>query len=463
MGLELNTGSTQQTQQNQANMEMLEKMASLQQGLNVGDDQIKAAVAELAPILSAMNVTITPAGESGDLKAGKITITLEVPDLDGAETYSKTIDLEALLLLLQLENDEHQLQVAKTRIEALKGSIEADHLSSLNSIENSITEAKEAEEAAKKQKRRGIIGAIVGLVLMVGITIVTGGGAAALIIGLAVTAAVAVINKTGLTDKLADFLSNVLQKMHVPKDVADKIAHALVAVVELVVAIYVTVKCPGKLKNSKLGKKLHLDGSSKSGSKLEKLPGESKVESGKAPEAPETQKTQKTQKSEEFERSEKTDDLERPEKDEEIEKKEKTDETEEAEKTEESEEAEKTEEAEESEGTEEESRPSEQDANVQSERDSRAEKYMAGVMIGETGLNTVSKIQTAIATNDADLAAAAVKELQAYLKEHEARLDEENEFVQMILEMMSQHMAALADVLEAQSQCNIKITQHIGG
>jgi len=466
MSAEINTGATQAQQLD---------LNALARGLGADGAGIKATMQELAPILSAsLNLSVTRANGTGSAQRNA-SVALDLPVLDDAEPVALTVDLEALIAYLQIENDEQQLEVSKTRIEALKGGIEADHLSTQESIDKSIKEAQEAEEAAKKQKRLGIIGALIGLVATVVIGIVTGGVAVAAI-SVAVMAVMVVLEKSGANEAMAKGLSEFLQKCGVPKDTADKIGKLVVGVTELVAALVIMIKSPAMVKGikarlaerravkaaakvavagagaavgasvaktaattaAKTAAKTAGKGAGKgagAGGKSVAKEGDELV--GEKPPVKEGEaKVEKKASAEKGDDAVEMDDLDVDGK--------------------------KVEAPEGPAGD------SELDLELQKiEKEAQLQKKgqiaQSAVMGATSVAGMAAGIYTGVQNEQAEEAAAAVKEAQAFLREFQTRLEDEEDTLLAILQMMNENMASLADILESQSNADAEIASHIGG
>lgn len=122
-------------------------------------------------------------------------------------------DLEKLVALLQLDNDEHQSQLAQERLKSLQGVMDKQHLERLEKLAESIAAARKAEQAAAANRVLGWIGAALAILTAVVVTVVTGGAAAAFAwAGAAIAVTQLVLNETGASEKIIDAMADSIAK-----------------------------------------------------------------------------------------------------------------------------------------------------------------------------------------------------------------------------------------------------------
>lgn len=187
------------------------------QKLSGGDaEKVKEIYKQVVEILSGENVRVARGGTTGvdgnpETKTGGTT---GVPVLDNPDdAKAREADLAKLIAFLQLDNEERQTEMARSRIETQKASLDVEHKGRMKEIDDSIKKMKDAEKAAKVSRIFGWIGAVLSVVAAVALTLVTGGVAAGFAIAGAVIAVSSlVLNETGAMDKITEAIVDKLME-----------------------------------------------------------------------------------------------------------------------------------------------------------------------------------------------------------------------------------------------------------
>ena len=182
------------------------------EGLGLTEDA-KETVADVAKLLSNYNINII--GNMTDpSQIGQPNGATGIPALDNPEDLQQIQEnLEKLLAYLQLDNEERQAQMAKERIEVQKDSLESEHKTRMDKINESLKKMEDAAKSRLATRIFGYIGAALAVLAAVVTTIVTGGAAAAFAIAGAVVAVTAlVMSETGATDKLIEAIADSMEK-----------------------------------------------------------------------------------------------------------------------------------------------------------------------------------------------------------------------------------------------------------
>ena len=189
------------------------------QKLSGGDaEKVKEIYKQVVEILSGENVRVARGGTAGvdgntETKTGGTT---GVPVLDNPDdAKAKEADLAKLIAFLQLDNEERQTEMARSRIETQKATLDVEHKGRMKEINDSIKKMKDAEKAALASRIFGWIGAVLAVAAAVVLTVVTGGAAAGFAIAGAVIAVSSlVLNETGAMDKITEKLAEHLQEKY---------------------------------------------------------------------------------------------------------------------------------------------------------------------------------------------------------------------------------------------------------
>ena len=177
-----------------------------------------------------------------------IGATFDLPELDEADMEKAlAADLEVLVAYLTMDQDESQIQSARTRIDSLKGRLKSNHDATMKKLEKAIKEMKKNEDAALASKIFGWLGVAIALVAAIVVTVATagaGGAAAAVAIGcawgsFAVAATSSILSETGVDKKAMDAISASIQKDHPDweKSTCDALASAVWGGIFLVAGI----------------------------------------------------------------------------------------------------------------------------------------------------------------------------------------------------------------------------------
>ncbi|MBQ4199791.1 MAG: type III secretion system translocon subunit SctE [Kiritimatiellae bacterium] len=176
-------------------------------------DKTQAIVRDVASLIQE-TITVTTSTPSQTRETTGASAKTGVPVLDDPEDL-KAIqqDLERLVAFLQLDNDQRQSELARSRIDSLQSRIDKQHSDRLGKIDESIKAAKKAEEAAKASRILGWLGALFAVIAAVVVTVVTGGAAAAFAItGAALAVTQLVLSETGAADKIVDAMAKSMEK-----------------------------------------------------------------------------------------------------------------------------------------------------------------------------------------------------------------------------------------------------------
>ena len=190
----------------------IDSTSTYAEGLGLTEDA-KETVADVAKLLSNYNINII--GNMTDpSQIGQPNGATGIPALDNPEDLQQIQEnLEKLLAYLQLDNEERQAQMAKERIEVQKDSLESEHKTRMDKINESLKKMEDAAKSRLATRIFGYIGAALAVLAAVVTTIVTGGAAAAFAIAGAVVAVTAlVMSETGATDKLIEAIADSMEK-----------------------------------------------------------------------------------------------------------------------------------------------------------------------------------------------------------------------------------------------------------
>lgn len=204
--------------------------------------QVQQAVAEIAPLFgSNPSVSVQETKRVDDLQAKRdLSDIPELDDADAALLDGVTADLEALIALLQAEQDEKSIQATKARIESLKGQMTAHHEQTMQKVSESIDEIKKQEKASLANKILGWLGAVFAVVVAVALVCTVGGAAAAFAaVGAAIALATMTLTETGVMDKLAKAISQSLKEQHPDwsKAACDAWAQGILAGVQIALSV----------------------------------------------------------------------------------------------------------------------------------------------------------------------------------------------------------------------------------
>lgn len=204
--------------------------------------QAQQAVAEVAPLFgSNPSVSVHETKRVDDVQ-GKRELS-DIPELDDADAAlldGVAADLEALIALLQAEQDEKSIQATKARIESLKGQMTAHHEQTMQKVSESIDEIKKQEKASLANKILGWLGAVFAVVVAVALVCTVGGAAAAFAaVGAAIALATMTLTETGVMDKLAKAISQSLKEQHPDwsKAACDAWAQGILAGIQIALSV----------------------------------------------------------------------------------------------------------------------------------------------------------------------------------------------------------------------------------
>lgn len=204
--------------------------------------QAQQAVAEVAPLFgSNPSVSVHETKRVDDVQRKReLSDIPELDDADAALLDGVAADLEALIALLQAEQDEKSIQATKARIESLKGQMTAHHEQTMQKVSESIDEIKKQEKASLANKILGWLGAVFAVVVAVALVCTVGGAAAAFAaVGAAIALATMTLTETGVMDKLAKAISQSLKEQHPDwsKAACDAWAQGILAGVQIALSV----------------------------------------------------------------------------------------------------------------------------------------------------------------------------------------------------------------------------------
>lgn len=187
-------------------------ISAFAKGLGLNEKSVQL-LKDVSAILSSRSVNVVNQTPSPN-ETGKPTGATGVPALDNpGDLKSLQEDLEKLIAFLQLDNEERQAEMAKSRIESQKDSMAAEHKERMDKIDESIKKMEDAAKSRLANRIFGWIGAIVAVAAAVVACVVTGGAAAAFAVaGAAVAVGALIASETGLTDKITEAIADSLQK-----------------------------------------------------------------------------------------------------------------------------------------------------------------------------------------------------------------------------------------------------------
>ena len=214
MANDINTSMSPTTR---TSADIIRDIDSKMQALSGGNaEKAKEIYKQVAEILSGESVRVARGGTTGvdgnaDTKTSGAT---NVPVLDNPDdAKAKEADLAKLIAFLQLDNEERQTEMAKSRIEMQKATLDTEHKGRMKEIDESIKKMKDAEKSALVNRIFGWIGAVLAIAAAAVLTVVTGGLAAGFAIaGAAIAVTSLVLNETGAMDKIIEKLAEHLQE-----------------------------------------------------------------------------------------------------------------------------------------------------------------------------------------------------------------------------------------------------------
>jgi len=200
-------------------------MAAKAMGLSAKSSEV---VKDLAAIFSSRSVNVT-ADVDGTNRTGTAPGATGVPALDNpADVKQLEANLEKLLAYLQLDNEERQAEMAKSRIETQKDTLSAEHKQRKEKINDSLKKMDEAAKSRLINRIFGWIGAIVAVAAAIVTTVITGGAAAGFAIaGAALAVTSLIMSETGAMDKITEALAKKLESAGMSK-AASQIVAALI-------------------------------------------------------------------------------------------------------------------------------------------------------------------------------------------------------------------------------------------
>ena len=203
--------------------------------------QVQQTIAEVAPLFgSAPNVSVQETRRADGQSARAVFSVPELDDADAELLSGIAADLEALIALLQAEQDEKAVQATKTRIESLKGQLAAHHEQTMKKVNESIEQIEKQEKSALANKILGWLGAIFAVVVAVAMVCTVGGAAAGFaVVGAAIGLATMTMQETGAMDKIAKAISAGLKSLHPDwsKAACDAWAQGNMAGIQIVLSI----------------------------------------------------------------------------------------------------------------------------------------------------------------------------------------------------------------------------------
>ncbi len=204
----INNVSTASTAPNQI-FEQFEKLAG-------ESTMAKDVIGKAMEVLAGANVKVTRSDATGadGVAEKKTTGATSTPALDNpADVKQVEANLEKLVMYLQLDNDKRQAEMAKSRIDMQKATLEKEHKGRMKEINKSLNEMAKAQRASLASRIFGWLGAIVAAVAAVVTTFVTGGMAGAFAIAGAVMAITNLaLNESGAMKKITNKMAESMEK-----------------------------------------------------------------------------------------------------------------------------------------------------------------------------------------------------------------------------------------------------------
>ncbi len=204
--------------------------------------QVQQAVAEIAPLFGSGQSVSVQETRRVDVASAKRELS-DIPELDDADASALagvSADLEALIALLQAEQDEKMVEATKARIDSMKGQLKAHHEQTMNKVNESIDEIKKQEKSALANKILGWLGAVFAVVVAVALVCTVGGAAAAFaVVGAAIGLASMTLSETGVTDKIVKAIAESIKSDHPDwsKAACDAWAQGIMAGVQIALSI----------------------------------------------------------------------------------------------------------------------------------------------------------------------------------------------------------------------------------
>ena len=181
------------------------------------DGKVKDKATTAASVLATMiqeAVTVTTMTRTQGQQATGASARKDVPRLGDAEDPKVILqDLEKVIAFLQMDNDQHQAELAQKRIAGQQDSMDKLHTDRLHKIDDSIKAALKAEKAAKANRVLGILGAVLAVVTAIVVTAVTGGLAAGLAwAGAAIAVTQVALDLTNTDEKIINAMGKSMEK-----------------------------------------------------------------------------------------------------------------------------------------------------------------------------------------------------------------------------------------------------------
>ena len=181
------------------------------------DGKVKDKATTAASVLATMiqeAVTVTTMTRTQGQQTTGVNARKDVPRLGASEDPKALLqDLEKVIAFLQMDNDQHQAELARKRIEGQQGAMDTVHADRLKKIDDSIKAALKAEKAAKANRVLGILGAVLAVVTAIVVTAVTGGLAAGLAwAGAAIAVTQVALDLTHTDEKIINAMGKSMEK-----------------------------------------------------------------------------------------------------------------------------------------------------------------------------------------------------------------------------------------------------------
>ena len=206
-------------------------------GLTEDAQVLAKEVAGLLGSQASVRVTNT-AAPAATAEVGTATGATGVPALDNPDDPNqKAVDLEKLISYLQLENDKHQAELAKERIELQKGEMDQRHAEQMGKIKESLEQMDKAAKANLATKIFGWLMAAASVAVAIAACVATGGLALGAVIGAGIAVGMCILNETGAMDKITEALADALKDAGMSEQAAQIVAAVIIAVAMIAISL----------------------------------------------------------------------------------------------------------------------------------------------------------------------------------------------------------------------------------
>lgn len=209
------------------NRNTVDQTANTSKGLGLSANAKEIAAQALSILgnagLKIQNLT-TRTDSTGTTTGATGTPALDEP----GDPKNVAANLEKLISYLQLENEEHQTELAKERIEINKFTLKSEHQNRSEKIQKSLEDMEKAYKSSKANKVFGWIMTALAVVAAVVACVATGGLATGAVVAAGIALTCQILSETGVMEKLTDALSKGLQSLGMSKEIADIVSKVAV-------------------------------------------------------------------------------------------------------------------------------------------------------------------------------------------------------------------------------------------